>query len=265
MVGKVDDKENVTFLGVRICPVSDKSLVNFVSQTVSGAGKARAVYVNVHAINLAQEQSWFRDFVNKSEVAYCDGYGVKWGARILGLRIPERLSPPDWIELLAAECNRKHYSLYLLGARPEVAMKVGVILRKQFPDLIIAGVHDGYFEKSSTGKANDAVIQAINNSHPDILLVGLGMPLQERWLMENWDNLDTKVALPVGAMFDYLAGVLPRAPHWMTDHGLEWLGRLISEPNRLWRRYLVGNPRFVWLVFKKRLGLIREKRKGIMV
>jgi N-acetylglucosaminyldiphosphoundecaprenol N-acetyl-beta-D-mannosaminyltransferase len=101
------------------------------------------------------------------------------------------------------------------------------------------------------------VLQAINATSPDILLVGLGMPIQERWLMENWGFVKAKVALPVGALFDYLAGEIPRAPHWMTDHGLEWLGRLIVEPRRLWRRYLLGNPRFLWLVLKQRLGLLR--------
>jgi N-acetylglucosaminyldiphosphoundecaprenol N-acetyl-beta-D-mannosaminyltransferase len=253
----VDDKEAINLLGVHVCLLSAESLVNFVSRMISGGGKARAVYVNIHAINLAQELAWFRDFLNRSAVVYCDGFGVKWGARLLGLRIPERLSPPDWIPLLAAECTREHFSLYLLGAHPGVAEKVGVILKQKFADLSIAGIHHGYFDKSPDSIENETVLQAIHAASPDILLVGLGMPLQERWLMENWDRLEAKVVLPVGALFDYLTGEFPRAPHWMTDHGLEWVGRLIMEPRRLWRRYLLGNPRFVWLVLKQRLGLMR--------
>jgi len=250
-----DDMEAVNLLGVRVSTLSVESLVNFVTRTIRAGGKARAVYVNIYAINLAQELAWFRDFCNSSDVAYCDGFGVKWGARLLGLRIPYRYTPPDWTTLLAAECARQRFSLYLLGARPGVAEKVAVILKQQFTDLSIAGAHHGYFDKSPDSVENEAVLQAINATRPDILLVGLGMPLQERWLMENWDRIEAKVALPVGALFDYLAGEFPRAPRWMTDHGLEWLGRLIIEPRRLWRRYLLGNPRFLWQVLKQRWGL----------
>lgn len=253
----MDDVEAVSLLGVRVCTLPVESLVEFATRTIRAGGKARAVYVNVHAINLAQEHAWFRDFCNGSDVTYCDGFGVKWGARLLGLRIPYRYTSPDWISLLAAECARQHFSMYLLGARAGVAEKVAEILKRQSPNLNIAGTHDGFFDKSPGSAENEAVIQAINATRPDVLLVGLGMPLQERWLMENWDRLEIGVAFPVGALFDYLTGEFPRAPHWMTDHGLEWLGRLVTEPRRLWRRYLIGNPRFLWLVLKQRLGLLR--------
>jgi N-acetylglucosaminyldiphosphoundecaprenol N-acetyl-beta-D-mannosaminyltransferase len=253
------DLEAANLLGVRVCTLPVESFVNFVTRTILAGGKARAVYVNTYAINLAQEFTWFRDFINSSDVIYCDGFGVKWGARLLGLRIPTRYTPPDWIPLLVAKCARQQFSLYLLGAHPGVAEKVGVILKQQFSDLNIAGVHHGYFDKTPDSLENEAVVQAINATSPDILLVGLGMPLQERWLMENWDCLEVKVFLPVGALFDYLAGEFPRAPHWMTDHGLEWLGRLIVEPRRLWRRYLLGTPRFLWLLLKQRLGLMHAK------
>ncbi len=255
----MDDKDAVNLLGVRVCPLSAESLVNFISRTISEAGKARVVYVNIHAINLAQDHTWFRDFINESEVVYCDGFGIKWGAGLLGLRIPKRLTPPDWVAMLATECTRKHYSLFLLGAHPDVGELAGATLKQQFAGLNITGIQHGYFDTSYDSTENETVIHAINDTRPDILLVGLGMPLQERWLMENWDRLNIKVALPVGALFDYLADKIPRAPHWMTDHGLEWLGRLIIEPRRLWRRYLLGNPRFVWLVLKQWLRRMREE------
>jgi N-acetylglucosaminyldiphosphoundecaprenol N-acetyl-beta-D-mannosaminyltransferase len=261
----VDNTEAVNLLGLRVGILSVDSLVDFITRTIHTGGKARVVYVNISAVNLAQDLAWFRDFINKSDIAYCDGFGVKWGARLLGLRIPYRYTPPDWIKTLAEECTRQHFSLYLLGSHPGVAEKVGVILKQQSTNLTIAGTHHGFFEKAPNSIENEAVLQAINTTKPDILLVGFGMPLQERWLMENWDRLEIKVALPVGALFDYLAGEIPRAPHWMTDHGLEWLGRLIVEPRRLWRRYLLGNPRFLWLVLKERLRLLRDRREGIIV
>ena len=249
----MDDLVNINLLGVRMCLISAESLVNFIAQSIVGRGKVRVVYVNIHAINLAHEFDWFRNFINNSGIAYCDGYGVKWGARLLGFRIPERLSPPDWITLLAAECSRRRFSLFLLGAHPGVAEKVATIFKQQFPELSIVGVQHGYFDKFPKSNENEAVLHAINTTNPDILLVGMGMPIQEHWIMENWNKLDAKVVLPVGALFDYMAGEYPRAPHWMTNHGLEWLGRLIVEPNRLWRRYLIGNPRFLWLLLRQRL------------
>jgi N-acetylglucosaminyldiphosphoundecaprenol N-acetyl-beta-D-mannosaminyltransferase len=252
----VDKKEHANLLGLRIDLVDLESLLNFIILTILERGKARVVYVNIHAINLAKELIWFRDFINTSEVVYCDGFGVKWGARLVGLRIPERLSPPDWIRLLATECTRQHFSLYLLGAHPGVAYKVAEILKKQFDGIRIVGTQHGYFDKTSENEDNESVVKAINAIHPDILFIGLGMPLQEHWLMENWDRLEVKIAMPVGALFDYLAGEFERAPHWMTDHGLEWLGRLIKEPRRLWRRYLLGIPRFLWLLVIERLGLL---------
>jgi N-acetylglucosaminyldiphosphoundecaprenol N-acetyl-beta-D-mannosaminyltransferase len=255
----VDENEAVNLLGVLVGTLPVESLMKFSTRTILAGGKARAVYVNISAINLAQEFIWFRDFINSSDISYCDGFGVKWGACLLGLRIPYRFTPPDWIHLLTAECARQGFSIFLLGGHCGVAMKVAEIFKRQFPDLKIAGSHHGYFDKSPGCAENEAVLQEINTTRPDVLLVGMGMPFQERWLLENWDRIETKVAFPVGALFDYVAGELPRAPHWMTDHGLEWLGRLMVEPGRLWRRYLIGNLHFLWLLLKQRL-----ERSGLL-
>ena len=253
----MDSNKAAYLLGLRIDIVSLNSLLTYISKTIQEEEKARLVYVNIHAINLAQDLVWFRDFINASEIVYCDGFGVKWGARFLGTHLPERLSPPDWISLLVKECVRQSFSIYLIGADSGVADKFADILRQQFNGLRIVGTQHGYFDKSPGCAENEAVLQAIQAVKPDILMVGLGMPRQERWLMENWDRLYVKIALPVGALFDYMAGELPRSPRWMTDHGLEWLGRLIKEPRRLWRRYLLGIPRFWWLLLEQRLGLIK--------
>jgi len=128
--------------------------------------------------------------------------------------------------------------------------------------LRIVGTYHGYFDKTPGSPGNEAVIQAINAVKPNILIVGFGMPLQERWLMENWDRVEASVALTGGAVFDYVSGDLRRPPCWMTSHGLEWLGRLLIEPRRLWQRYLIGNPLFLWRVLKQRLGLLSvDERK----
>lgn len=244
--------ESVCLLGVTINTLTVDQVIDFITHTVRLNGKAIIAYINVHAVNLAQDIPWFKDFLNLADLTYCDGFGIKWGARFLGAEIPERFTPPDWIPKLAQKCAQNGLSLYFLGARPGIAEQAASQILETHPDLNIVGVQHGYFDKTHQQPENDAVIRKINQSKPDILVIGFGMPLQESWIKENWGQIDAKVVLTVGALFDYLAGDIHRAPQWMTDHGFEWLGRLIYEPGRLWRRYLVGNPRFMFNIIRER-------------
>jgi len=247
--------ERVNILGVHVGTMTADELLLFIIQSVESGNKNIVAYLNIHAINLAQKHRWFKQFLNSDCITYCDGFGIMLGASILGLDIPERYSIPDWFPRLASDCSQKKISMYFLGARPGVADKAAQRLCLEYPGLRILGTHHGYFDTTERSEENDRIIQLINRLTPDILVIGLGMPAQERWLMKNWSALEYHVALPVGAGLDYLAGDTPRAPHWMTDHGLEWLGRLLVEPRRLWRRYLVGIPTFLLNIFKQRLGL----------
>jgi N-acetylglucosaminyldiphosphoundecaprenol N-acetyl-beta-D-mannosaminyltransferase len=179
------------------------------------------------------------------------------GARILGHRIPQRITYADWIWQLAEFAEPRGITFFFLGARPGVAQNAAERLRERYPDLRIVGIHHGYFDKSPGSEENEAVLQKIDASRPHVLVIAFGMPLQERWLAENWARINTNIALTGGAVFDYVSGDLSRAPRWMTDHGLEWLGRLLIEPQRLWKRYLVGNPLFLYLIVKQRLGLLK--------
>lgn len=249
--------KTVKLLGVHVHTASMQQTLSTVQQTIRNHEHVYITYVNVHALNLGCTLPWFRAFLNQSKIAFCDGFGVKWGARLLGHTIPHRFTPPDWIDDLASMASQNGFTIFLLGSRPGVAAKVAALLQQRFPDLQIVGVHHGYFDKTPGCPENESVIQAINTAKPNILLIGFGMPLQEHWLKENWDNIEVNVALTGGAIFDYVSGELRRGPRWMTDHGLEWLARLIIEPRRLWRRYIIGNPRFLWRVLKQRLGLLR--------
>lgn len=140
-----------------------------------------------------------------------------------------------------------------LGAKPGVAEQAARRLQEENPGLRVIFTGDGYFDRSRGSTQNQSIIQAINACSPDLLVIGMGMPAQERWLDDNWDELNCRAALPIGAGFDYLAGEVTRAPRWMTDRGLEWLGRLWVEPGRLWKRYLLGIPRFLFNVILQRL------------
>jgi N-acetylglucosaminyldiphosphoundecaprenol N-acetyl-beta-D-mannosaminyltransferase len=222
-------------------------LLQVISERVLNNGRAIISYVNAHALNIAFEKKWFGNFLNSSDIVFCDGFGIWLGGWLTGQRIHHRYTPPDWIDRLAAAGNGQ-LSFYFLGAGPGIAERAGSMLQAMAPDCRLLGTHHGFFDKAKSSPENLEVIHQINTAKPNVLLVGFGMPAQERWIMENWDDLQVNIAMPVGALFDYLAGETPRAPRAMTDNGLEWLGRLIIEPRRLWKRYIIGNPLFIWRI-----------------
>jgi N-acetylglucosaminyldiphosphoundecaprenol N-acetyl-beta-D-mannosaminyltransferase len=248
------EPKSAVILGVRVHAVSLEGLLARICDTIRAGKRAIITYVNVHAVNLAVDLEWFRDFINHSDITFCDGLGVKWGAWLLGQDIPHRMTPPDWIDSLAALACAHRFTMFFLGARPGVAAAAATRLKERFPEISIVGTSHGYFDKTPASLENENVVQAINRAKPNILILGFGMPMQERWLMENWGRLEVNIALTGGAVFDYVSGELRRGPRWMTDHGFEWLGRLIIEPRRLWKRYLIGNPRFLWRIVKLRMG-----------
>ncbi|MCI0521785.1 MAG: WecB/TagA/CpsF family glycosyltransferase [Chloroflexi bacterium] len=245
--------EYADILGVHVALINVEQAIDRILALLAARQKAIVSYVNVHTVNLVADNPWLRRFINQSDFTYCDGFGIKWGARLLGYRIPGRFTPPDWFPQLAVQCAARGHRLFLLGGLPGVADAASAWLQSSSPGLAICGVQHGYWDKTPGGAENEAVLRRINQAAPDLLVLGMGMPIQERWLIENWTRVNASVALPVGAMFDYLSGSLPRAPRCMTDHGLEWLGRLAIEPRRLGSRYLLGNPRFLFNVLRQRL------------
>jgi N-acetylglucosaminyldiphosphoundecaprenol N-acetyl-beta-D-mannosaminyltransferase len=238
----------VRLLGVRIHAVTRPQLLRFIMDVLERRERAVLAYVNAHAVNLACDDPEFRAHLNRADLAFCDGYGVLLAARLSGQDVGSRNTPPDWIDELCAACCRHGYSLYFLGARDGVAAHAARVLMARHPGLRVLGTHHGYFDTRSESVESAGVVAAINASAPDILVVGLGMPAQERWIADHWQRLAVRVAIPVGALFDYVARTVPRGPRWMTDRGFEWLARLAVEPRRLWRRYLIGNAQFLWRV-----------------
>ena len=251
-----DSNERECVLGIQLSTCDQPELLDAIQQGIVKKKKMIVLSGNVHSFNLAYRQLWLRSFFNQADVVRLDGAGVRLGACILGHQTPSRMTWADFAWDLAEFAAPRGFTFFFLGARPGVADKAAANLKARFPDLRIVGTHYGYFDKTPGCAENEVVIEQINAVKPNILIVGFGMPLQERWLMENWDRIDANVALTGGAVFDYVSGELQRAPRWMTDNGLEWLGRLLIEPRRLWKRYLVGNPLFLWRVLKQRLGLL---------
>lgn len=246
-------------LGVRVDPVSVERLHAEIVRAAREDRRALILNANAHCLNLCHRDPELRAFMNRADVVFCDGAGVMLAARMLGGRIPERITYADWVWQLAALCEAEGLSLHFLGARPGVAAIAARRLEERFPELRIAGVRHGHFDHAAGSEENGAVIEEVNAANPDVLLLGLGMPTQERWLMENRGRLNVRVALTGGAVFDYVSGELRRGPRFLTDNGFEWLARLVIEPRRLWRRYLVGNTLFVLRVVRQRMVESRKK------
>ena len=250
----------VHVLGVPVDPVTVDQLHDHLLQFVRGDRKATVLHVNVHAVNLAVDDGAFAAILSAADLVFCDGHGVMLGARLLGQRIPVKITYAEWTWHLAAMCEREDLSLYLLGSRPGVAEAAAARLRDRHLGLRIAGTHHGYFDHTAGGEASLDVIAQINAARPDLVLVGFGMPLQESWIAAHRGSIEAAVVLSAGAAFDYVSGQLRRPPRWMTGYGLEWLGRLLIEPRRLARRYLAGNPTFMLRVLRQRLRHARSGR-----
>ena len=243
----------INILGVQVHPLTVDQLHEELAQLIETDSHAEVLHVNVHGMNLSADNPWLRDYLNQAEIVFCDGAGIILGARILGQHIPERITYADWMWQLAEFAAARGYSFYFLGAKPGIAQTAADRMIARFPELKLVGVRDGYFNKDNGHPDNEAVLADINAARPNILIVGMGMPMQERWLLDNWNRIDANIALTGGAVFDYISGDLKRAPAWMTNNGLEWLGRLLIEPRRLWQRYIVGNPVFLARVIRERL------------
>jgi N-acetylglucosaminyldiphosphoundecaprenol N-acetyl-beta-D-mannosaminyltransferase len=238
-------------LGVHLDVIDRDGLHEGISATIDNGRQDVYAYANIHAINLAGTLPRFRDFLNSAHVLYCDGEGVRLGARILGFALPQRVVLTYWAWDLCAYALKHGYSLFFLGAEEQVIRKAAENAVQRLPGLKVVGFHHGYFQKS--GPENEAVVDMINAAAPDILLVGFGMPLQEEWIEANRSRLRVHAILPSGSLFDYMSGLKSVAPAWMANHGMEWAYRLFQEPIRLWKRYLVGNPLFFSRILAKRL------------
>lgn len=251
----VNHPETANVIGTKLSLLTTEQILAAISGAIAADEHLLMLSGNIYSFNLAYENPWLRTFMNSANVVRLDGAGVALGARLLGYHPPKRSTWADLAWELAEHAEAHGHTLYFLGAAPGVALKAAENLTRAYPLLQVVGVHHGYFDKQVGDDANEAVIREINQIRPHILVVGFGMPLQEKWLLENKDRLDVRVIMTGGAVFDYVSGELQRGPRWMTEHGLEWLARLMIDPVRLWQRYVIGNPVFMGRVLRQRLRM----------
>ena len=201
-------------------------------------GSATIGYLNIHVANLAAKDPDLTAFLQGLDVCYCDGEGIRLGARILGEKLPVRMTGADWIWPLAERAEGK-WRLFWLGGEPGVTAEAASVLQGRHPGLEIDTDHGFHVPGGQ-----EALLGRINGFQPDIVLVGMGTPVQEKWV-ETWrDRVDAPVVWCLGATADFVAGHVDRGPA-ILHQNQEWLARLLVDPRRLWKRYLVGNMRFL--------------------
>ncbi len=203
---------------------------------------------NAFLVTLAQQDARFAEALSRASLCLPDGMSVVWGSRLLGKPMPARVTGGDFMEQMCRLAADQGKSVYLLGGLPGAASLASRVLVERYPGLIIAGTDCPAKGFEHDPAAHAAVLQRIRVAKPDLLFVAFGAPKQEIWMLEHCGDLPIGAALSVGAAFDTQAGLRKRAPAWTHQIGAEWLYRLVMEPRRLWRRYLLGNARFGLIV-----------------
>jgi N-acetylglucosaminyldiphosphoundecaprenol N-acetyl-beta-D-mannosaminyltransferase len=243
--------------GVGIDNLSMYKAVETVTDAISkGSGRdgkngnnvpAKFAFVNADCANQYYKNNQYQDALNRFDGVFPDGIGVKIAAKWLGIGVKENINGTDMFPLLCSKLNKNTSKVYLLGASTDVISAVVSKLAIEYPDIQLMGARNGYFTDAETGD----VCEAINNSQADLLLLAMGAPKQELWMEQFANSLNVKAIMGVGGLFDFYSGSVSRAPIWMRELTLEWLWRLAVQPSSKAKRYLLGNPLFLFRAARK--------------
>lgn len=241
--------KKIHMLNTQIHNLNMDQTVSLVQEAIENKRQIHHVAVNAGKIVQMQTNRELRESVNNSDLINADGQAVIWASRFLNKPLQERVAGIDLMHKLVDLANTKGYSIYLLGAKDTVVKAVANSYQKEYGEQIIAGYRDGYFTKEQ----EPLIAKDIAKSGAQILFVAITSPIKENFLYQNREQLSgINLIMGVGGSFDVVAGVTKRAPNWMQKAGLEWFFRFLQEPRRMWKRYLVGNSKFIWLVLKER-------------
>ncbi len=249
-------REKFQILGVDIDVVNLSLAWERIHRWVTEKTKVYICVVPVSTIISCQENPSYKDVINQADMATPDGMPVVWLGKMFGHKLIERTYGPDLMRNVCRQGVSYQYKHFFYGSTPEVLKKLVARLTKDFPGLMVAGQYSPPFE-DQVHPEEESIIGKINQSKADILWVGLGAPKQDFWMVQNRNQINVPVMIGIGAAFDFLSGVKKQAPGWMQRVGLEWFFRLWCEPRRLWKRYLIGNSKFIGYLIR---DLFRKSR-----
>ena len=243
------DKRRVPILNTYIDALTMEETIAEVEKIIERGVPTQHVVINANKVNLMNEDPELKRIVNECPLINADGISILWAAKFLGVPIKDRVTGVDLFLNLVELANEKGYKIYLFGAREEVVKKAKRNLERKYPNLQIVGYRNGYF----TEEDEPEIVRNMQESGADIMFVGFSSPKKEYWINKYIDQLGIPFVMGVGGSFDYLAGETVRAPKWVRNRGFEWVYRLVQEPRRMWRRYVIGNAQFVGYTVKTRI------------
>jgi N-acetylglucosaminyldiphosphoundecaprenol N-acetyl-beta-D-mannosaminyltransferase len=235
----------LSLLGFEVDNVPMREGIEEVTRRLAGNRAFHVAFLNAHYANVAHGNSQYREALGAADCLFADGVGLRLAARLAGREIRENVNGTDMFPRLCAALEGTERRVFLLGGRPGVAESVRDWVSRHHPTVQVCGVRHGYFSEEE----REAVLDQISSATPDLILVAMGAPFQEIWIRRNMNRTGAKVVMGVGGLFDFFSGQVPRAPAWVRRLGAEWVFRLIQEPGRLWKRYLIGNLTFLWRAF----------------
>jgi N-acetylglucosaminyldiphosphoundecaprenol N-acetyl-beta-D-mannosaminyltransferase len=244
-------------LGIQVDAVQIREVIGCMEDWIARHENCRSVAVTgMHGVMEARHDPAFRAILNSSSMVVPDGMPLVWIARFYGYPLKRRVYGPDLLLEFCEATAQKSYRHFFYGGEQGVAEKLARELELRFPGLVVAGTCSPPF-RALTEEEDQELVSQITQAAPDVLWVGLSTPKQERWMHEHRDRLNVPVLVGVGAAFDFHAREKKQAPAWMRDHGLEWLFRLLQEPGRLWRRYVLYGSEFIFWIALELLGIRR--------
>lgn len=252
--------KRIEFLGSPMDSLTMIETVNIIEEKITNGVFFQHVVVNVAKLVNMRKDAELAKSVTECDIINIDGMGVVWGARFLGHKVNERVSGVDLFAQLNAMAEREAFPVFYLGAKEEIVTKTAEVMQAKHPQLTIAGTHHGYFFNNEEGNDEQAVVDQIKASGARLLFVAITSPKKENFINRWKDELGVDFVMGVGGTFDVVAGKVSRAPVWMQENGLEWLYRVIQEPRRMWKRYLVTNSQFAWLLVQAKLGLLKDTK-----
>jgi len=239
----------IDFLGIPVDSLTTNETIDCIDKAIERNNRVNHVVINAGKVVLMQKDPELYNSVVCNDIINADGQSIVWAARFLGKHLPERVAGADLMQHLVHLACIKGYKCFFLGAKEDVVKKVVDIYKKKYSPSIIAGYRNGYFST----KEEAGVAQEIASSGAQLLFVAITSPRKENFMFAYKDILSSvNFTMGVGGTFDVIAGVTKRAPLWMQDIGMEWFYRFVQEPRRMWRRYLVGNTKFIWAVIREK-------------
>jgi N-acetylglucosaminyldiphosphoundecaprenol N-acetyl-beta-D-mannosaminyltransferase len=248
--------ERVNILGVGVSAVNMALALEHIACWIEQRARQYVVVCPVYTVMQCHEKPDLRALVNRAGMVTPDGMPLVFLSRRLGQPQVSRVYGPDLLEAFCELAAKRGYSSFFYGGAEGVAAQLAEVMQRRFPGLRVAGAYSPPY-RDLTAEEDSAIVEMINAAGPDVVWVGLGSPKQDYWMAAHRDRLHAPVLIGVGAAFDFHTGRVRQAPRWMQRSALEWLFRLLTEPRRLWRRYLIYNPLFIFYMALQLLGLRR--------